>query len=77
MQSPRATGSRFARSPQAQGALKELAKLLPDKRQFALLVNALEEVGITDLRDGDLLALSSPPVQVSRPMVWCEMVRAK
>ena len=41
---------------QAQGALKELAKLLPDKA-VRIVGERSEEVGTTDLRDGDLLLI--------------------
>ncbi len=41
---------------QAQGALKELAKLLPDKA-VRIVGERSEEVAITDLRDGDLLLI--------------------
>jgi Cu2+-exporting ATPase len=40
----------------AQGAMKELAKLLPDKA-VRIVGERCEEVGITDLRDGDLLLI--------------------
>jgi Cu2+-exporting ATPase len=41
---------------QAQGALKELAKLLPDKA-VRIVGERSEEVSTTDLRDGDLLLI--------------------
>ena len=49
-----ATGSRCARSPQAQGALKELAKLLPDTA-VRLVDERTEDVSVSDLRDGDVV----------------------
>jgi Cu2+-exporting ATPase len=39
---------------QAQGALKELAKLLPD-RAVRIVEDRTEEVGVSDLRDGNLV----------------------
>jgi Cu2+-exporting ATPase len=41
---------------QAQGALKELAKLLPD-RAVRIVEDRVEEVAVSDVRDGDLLLI--------------------